>query len=149
MQTKSQEPGSSLPSMQRPVTYGQIQFIHYRHHHLSLNREGRSGTTHDFTTSFLHFSLFSTALRDLENFKPVYSLILSSRLFFCLLLPFTVPFKMVFARPNERETCQYHCRLRLFTMFRRSSCDLIACWILAWTSSLVTWSLYEMRSILR
>ena len=25
------------------------------HHHLSLNREGRWGTTDDFTTSFLHF----------------------------------------------------------------------------------------------
>ena len=29
--------------------------------HLSLNRKGRLGTTDDFTTSFLHFSLFSTA----------------------------------------------------------------------------------------
>ena len=32
------------------------------HHHLSLDREGRWGTTDDFATSFLHFSLFSTAL---------------------------------------------------------------------------------------
>ena len=30
---------------------------------------------------------------------------------------------------------------------KRSSCGLIAYWILTWTSSLVTWSLYEMRSI--
>ena len=29
----------------------------YDNHHLSLNREGRWGTTDDFTTSFLHFSL--------------------------------------------------------------------------------------------
>ena len=28
--------------------------------HLSLNREGRWGTTDDFATSYLHFSLFST-----------------------------------------------------------------------------------------
>ena len=35
---------------------------HY--HHLSVNREGRWGTTDDFETSFLHFSLFSTALWD-------------------------------------------------------------------------------------
>ena len=62
--------------------------------------------------------------------------------------PFTVPCKMVFARPDERETWPYHCSLRLFTMVR-SSCGPIACWILAQTSSLVTWSLYEMRSILR
>ena len=31
----------------------------HHHHHLSLNHEGRWGNTDDFTTSFLHFSLFS------------------------------------------------------------------------------------------
>ena len=56
--------------------------------------------------------------------------------------------KMVLAITDERDTCPYHCSLRLFTMVR-SSCGQIACWILARTSSLVTWSLYEMRSILR
>ena len=30
--------------------------------HLSLNRKGRWGTADDFTTNFLHFSLFSTDL---------------------------------------------------------------------------------------
>ena len=34
--------------------------------------------------------------------------------------PFTVPCKMVFARPDERGTCPYHCSLRLFTVVRRS-----------------------------
>ena len=63
--------------------------------------------------------------------------------------PFTVPCKMVLAKPDERETWPYHCSLRLFTIVRRSSCGPIACWILARTSSLVTWSLYEMCSILR
>ena len=29
---------------------------HYHHHHLSLNREGRWGTTDDFATSFLYSS---------------------------------------------------------------------------------------------
>ena len=29
--------------------------FHHRHHYLSLNREGRWGTTDDFATSFLHF----------------------------------------------------------------------------------------------
>ena len=61
--------------------------------------------------------------------------------------PFAVPCKMVLARPDERETWPYHCSLRLFTMVMRSSCGLIACWIMARTFSLVTWSLYEMRSI--
>ena len=68
------------------------------------------GTTDDFTTSFLHFSLFSTALWDLANSRPVHSLMLSSHLFFCLpcLLPsFVVPCSctMVLARLDERETC--------------------------------------------
>ena len=35
--------------------------------HLSLNREGRWGTTDDFTTSFLYFPLLTTALWDLAN----------------------------------------------------------------------------------
>ena len=54
---------------------------------------------------------------------------------------------MVLARPDERKTCPYHCSLRLFTIVRRSSCAPIACWILARTSSLVTWSLYETGSL--
>ena len=101
-----------------------IQLAHEGHHyHLSLNREGHWGTTDDYTTSFLHFfPLFSTVLWDLANSRPVHSLTLSSHLFLCLpclLPPFTVPCKMVLARP-------YHCSLRLFTMVR-SSYDPIAC----------------------
>ena len=46
----------------------------HHHHHLSLNHEGRWDTTDDFTTSFLHFSLFSTALWDLVKSRPVHSL---------------------------------------------------------------------------
>ena len=115
--------------------------------HLSLNREGRWGTTDDFT--FLHFFLFSTALWDLANSRPVHSLMLSSHLFLCLLClfpPFTVPCKMVLTRPNERETRPYHCSLRLFTIIRRCSCGPTACCILARTSSLVTWSLYYIQA---
>ena len=91
--------------------------------HLSLNREDRWGTTDDFATSFLHFPLFSTALWDLANSRSVHYLMLSSRLFLCLpclLPPFTVPCKMVLARPVGRETWPYHCSWRLFTMVRRS-----------------------------
>ena len=47
------------------------------HHHQSLNRDGRWGTTDNFATSFLHFSLFSTALWDLPNSRPIHSLMLS------------------------------------------------------------------------
>ena len=46
-----------------------------------INREGRWGTTDDFTTNFLHFPLFSTALWDLPNSRPVHTLMLSSHLF--------------------------------------------------------------------
>ena len=101
---------------------------------------------------FLHFSLFSAALWDLVNCRPVHYLMLSSHLFLCLpclLHPFTVPCKIVLARPDEQETCPYHCSLCLFMMVRRSSCGLIACWILAQTSLSVTRSSYELHGILR
>ena len=49
--------------------------------HLSLIQGGHWGTTADFTTSFLHFSLLSTDLWDLANSRPAHSLILSSHLF--------------------------------------------------------------------
>ena len=114
----------------------------------SLNREGRWGTTDKFTTSFLHFSLFSTAFWDLPNSRPVHFLMWSSHLFFCLpclLPPFIVHCKMVLARPDERETCPHHCSLRFFAMVR-SSCGPIACWISAQTSSMLTWSLYESQN---
>ena len=42
------------------------------------------GASDDFATSFLHFFLFSTALWDSANSKPVHSLMLSSHLFLCL-----------------------------------------------------------------
>ena len=79
---------------------------HHHHHHQSLNREGRWGTTHNFATSFLHFSLFATVLWDLPNSRPVHSLMLSSHLFLCppcLLPSFTVPCKMVLARPDDHD----------------------------------------------
>ena len=84
---------------------------HHRHHHHRrhqyLDREGRWSTTDDFATSFLHFFVFSTAVWDLPNSRPVHSLMSSSHLFLCLpclLPPFTVPCEMVLAKPDERET---------------------------------------------
>ena len=79
--------------------------------HLSLNCEDCWGTTDDFATSFLHFSLFFIALWDLPSSRPVHSLMLSSHLFLCppcLLPPSTVPCKMVFAGRGEWETGPYH-----------------------------------------
>ena len=46
-----------------------------------LTAGGRCGTTDDFATSFLNFSMFSKALWDLANSRPVHSLMLSSHLF--------------------------------------------------------------------
>ena len=43
------------------------------HLHLSLDHQGHWGTTDDFKTSFLHFSLFSTALWDLLNTRLFHS----------------------------------------------------------------------------
>ena len=81
---------------------------HFLHLHLALNRGDRWDITHDFITSFLHFSLFFITLWDLAKSRPVRFLVFSSHLFLCLpclLPPFTVPCKMVLARPDEREAC--------------------------------------------
>ena len=106
---------------------------HHHHHHLSRNREGCWDTTDHFTNSSLHSSLFSTALWNLANSGPFHSLKLSPRPFClpCRLPLFTVPCKMVLARPDERETCPYHFSFPLFAMVRRSSCRSSACWICA------------------
>ena len=108
------------------LPFPELRAIHH-HHHLSLNCEGRWGTTDDFATSFLHFPLFSTALWDLAKSRPVHSL-LSSHLFLCLpclLSPFTVPCDIILARPDDRETWPYHCSLRLFTMIRSWFCGSV------------------------
>ena len=60
------------------------QRVAHRHHHLSLNRKGRWGTTDDFTTSFLHLTLFFAVLWDLANSRSVHSLMLCSHFFLCL-----------------------------------------------------------------
>ena len=56
--------------MEKPCSWRGWSSLFYHHHHLSLNLEGRFGTTNDFTTSFLHFCLFFTALWDLPNSSP-------------------------------------------------------------------------------
>ena len=71
---------------------------------------------------------------------------LSSHHFLCLLHlpPWTVPCRTVLASPDDCMSCPYHFSLRLFTEVRRSSYSPKACPILAFTSSLVMWSLYEI-----
>ena len=110
------------------------------------------GTTVDFTTSSLHFLWFSAFHSMVFHSRPVHSLMLSSHCFLCLPLrlpPWTVPCRIVLANPDDLVMCLYHFRLRLFTEVRRSSYGPMAFAILAFTSSMVMWSLYEIQRSLR
>ena len=72
-----------------------------------ITLEGRRGTTDKFATIPFHLDLLSAALVELAKSNPIHSLILSSHVFFCLLLflfPFTVPCSIVFAKPEDLET---------------------------------------------
>ena len=92
--------------------------------HLSLSLVDRWGTKDDRATTVLHSSLFSAFRRASPNFNPVYSVTLSSHLFFCLPLllpPCTVPCRIIFASPVDLVLCPYHLSLRFFTVVRRSS----------------------------
>ena len=120
--------------------------------YLSCSLTDRWGTTVDFTTSFLHSSRFSAFRSYIFHSRPVHSLMLSSYRFLCLLIhlpPWTVPCRIVLASPDDCVTCLYRFSLHLFTELRRSSYGLISFPILAFTSSLVMWSLYEIPSSLR
>ena len=117
-----------------------------------ITLEGRRGTTDEFATIPFHLDLFSAALVELAKSIPVHSLILSSHIFFCLplfLFPFTVPCRIVFAKPGDLETWPNHLSFRFLTRVRSSSYSPMAAWIFLRTSSLVTWSLYEMFNSLR
>ena len=83
-----------LPLRNKPS----VDFLNHDHHHLSLNREGRWGTTDDAASSFFNFPLFSTGLWDLPNSRPVYSLMLSAN---WLLASCSVPFFSNKYAPNE------------------------------------------------
>ena len=123
--------------------------------HPSLNSEGRWGTTDDFATSFLHFSLFSTALLDLANSRPVPSLML----FFPPLplsdlssSPFHLALQDGFSQTwwTGDMTVPLSVYVSLWWSGGLPVVRLpIVCWIFARTFSLATWSLYEMCSILR
>ena len=115
-----------------------------------ITLEGRRGTTDEFATIPFHLDLFSAALVELAKSIPAHSLILSSHLFFCLpLFPFTMLCRIIFAKPEDLETWPNHLSFRFLTRVRSSSYSPMAAWIFLGTSSLVTWSLYEMFSSLR
>ena len=111
---------------------------------------GNSPSTDDFTTSLLHFSLFSAALWDWACSRPVHSLMSSSHLFFrlpCLLPPFTVPYKMGLVGPDERETCQmagssgHHKRVKSQQRHKQSFpvCVRLSCFAIIDRSSVHFW----------
>ena len=107
--------------------------------------EGRRGTTDEFATIPFHLDLFSADLVELAKSIPVHSLILSSHLFFCLplfLFPFTVPCRIVFAKPEDLQTWPNYLSFRFLTRVRSSSYFPMAAWIFLRPFSLVTWSLY-------
>ena len=117
-----------------------------------ITLEGRRGTTDKLATLPFHLVLFSAALVELAKSIPVHSLVLSSHLFFCLplfLFPFTVSCMIVFAKPENLETRPKHLRFLFLTRIMSSSYSPMATWIFLLTSSLVTWSLYEMFYSLR
>ena len=120
--------------------------------HLSLNSEGCWGNTNYFTTSFIHFcsvlhcplglgKLQACPFPDVV-FPPLSLSALSSSPFHCALQDgfgqtwwtgdMTIPLQFAYLY-DGREVFMWS----------------IACWILARTSLLITWSLYEMCSILQ
>ena len=117
-----------------------------------ITLEGRGRTTDEFATFPFHLVRFSAALVELAKSIPVHSLILSSHLFFCLpllLIPFTVPCRIVFTKPEVLGTWPNHLSFRFLTRVRSSLYSPMAAWIFLRTSSLVAWSFYEMFNSLR
>ena len=117
-----------------------------------ITLKGRRSTTYEFATIPFHLDPISAAPVELAKSILVHSLILSSHLFFCLppfLFPLTVPCRIVFPKPEDLETWPNHVSFRVLTKVSSSSYSRMAAWIFLQTSSLVTWSVYEMFSSLR
>ena len=88
-----------------------------------ITLEGCWGTTYEFTTIPFHLVQFSADLVELAKSIPVHSLMLSSHLFFCLpfFFPFTVPCRIVFAKPEDLETWPNHLSFCFLIRVRSSS----------------------------
>ena len=106
-----------------------------------ITLEGCRGTTDEFATIPFHLDLFSAVLDELAMSIPVYSLILSSHLFFSLplfLFTFTVPCRIVFAISEDLEIWPNLLSFRFLTRVRSLSYSPMAAWIFLQTSSKVT-----------
>ena len=96
-----------------------------------ITLEGRRGITDEFVTIPFHLVLFSAALVELAKSIPVHSLILSSRLFFCLplfLFPFTMPCRIVFAKPEDLEIWPNHLIFRFDQDHHIKQGNISICW---------------------
>ena len=113
---------------------------------LVIKGDGHRGTTDEFATIPFRLVLFSAALVELTNSISVHSLIFFSHLFLCmpLLFPYTVPCRIVFAKPEDFETWPNHLSFHFLTRVRSLLYFPMAAWIFLQTSLLVTWSLYKM-----
>ena len=115
-----------------------------------ITLEGCRSTTDDLATTPFHLVLYSAVPVELAKSIPVNPFILSRHLCLSLLLfPSTVSRKIVFARPKDLETWPNHCSFRFFAMIKSSSYSSMAALIFLRTSSLLTWSLFEMFNSLR
>ena len=107
-----------------------------------ITLRGRWGTTDDFTILFFHLVLAPVALAELAKFISVYSITLSSQLFF-LFLAFCPEESSLLSQKTLR---RYQTTL---VMIMSSLYYPVAAWIFLRTFSLVTWFLYQKDSNLR
>ena len=116
-----------------------------------ITLQGRRGTTDEFATIPFHLDLFSAALVSWQS--PFLS-----TLWYCFPTSSSVCLFFFFlslcpvglsAKPEDLETWPNHLSFRFLTRVRSSSYSPMAAWIFPRTSSLVTWSLYEMFNSLR
>ena len=114
---------SSVPLFKAVPCPNISQAVFYSILFYPITMEGRRGTIDEFATIPFHLDLFSAALVELAKSIPVHSLILSSHLFLCrplFLLPFTVPCRIVLAKPEDLETWPNHLSFRFLTRVRSS-----------------------------
>ena len=88
------------------------------------------------TTIFLHLWCSSgRPLAILLKYRPLYSLILSSHLFFCLLhlCPGAISCKILLQMPFDLSACPYNCIFFSLTVDRTSGNGPVSVWILLFT----------------
>ena len=109
-----------IPIFNAPLLYSISILFSYS----PITLGGYLGTTHELATIPFHLVLFPAAQTELAKSIPVHSLIMSSHLFFylpLLLFPFTVPCRIVFAKPEDHEMWPKYLSFRFLARVRRLS----------------------------